>query len=189
MNKTILTLFSFLLGMTTLKAQEFIGLKKAYSNLNEINVARAKIHFSYFGRLVENDPILMDQMEAKTAYFEIDYKLQGLYEKGFLSVTNLNPNNKNRSIDQIIKAETDWYFDSLESEKNDVVVDYIKSTVIHAGYYFDTTFPFINIYFLNNNTKEIVRTNLEIYGTKAEKIAFCKDFIKKYANIKWKIKI
>ncbi|GEM64212.1 hypothetical protein SF1_21940 [Sphingobacterium faecium NBRC 15299] len=187
MKKIILIAISFFVGVTMCDAQEYIGAKKAYTTSEQVDNARKIIHRDWFGPLIDQDPILIGPLQRNTAYFEIDYKLHGYINKGFLSITNKNLNTKNRTIDQIIKSDIDWYFQDTNLE--DRVTGFIRSTVIQAGYYFDDTSPIICVYFLNNNTKEIVAANIEILGTKDEKIAFTKDFIKKYANIKWKIKI
>lgn len=189
MNKFILIAISFLVGLTTCDAQEFIGIKKTFTTSEEVDDARKKIHLDWFGPVIEEDPILIGELGLNTVYYEIDYKLEDVINKGFLSITNGNLNTKNRTIDQIIKSDTDWYFEAMESKKSDRLIDYIRTSIVQAGYYFDTSVPFINIYFLNNKTKEIVFANVEILGTKEEKIAFAKDFIKKYVNVKWKKKI
>ncbi|NJI71977.1 hypothetical protein HCX49_02040 [Sphingobacterium kitahiroshimense] len=187
MKKFILITISFLVGATICKAQEFIGLKKGYTTPEQVNNARKKIHADWFGSIIEQDPILIGSLKRNSAYFEMDYKNQGFINKGFLSITNKKPNTTNKTIDEIIKFDTNWYFQETKVENR--VTGFIRSTVIQAGYYFDDTLTIIYIYFLNNNTKEIVLAKPEILGTKDEKIAFTKDFIKKYPNIKWKIKI
>ncbi|MFD2902490.1 hypothetical protein [Sphingobacterium anhuiense] len=187
MNKFILITISSLVGLTTCNAQEFIGIKTTYTTSKEVDRARKIIHRDWFGPLIDQDPILIGPLQRNTAYFEIDYKLKGVINKGFLSITNKNLNTKNRTIDQIIKSDIDWYFQDTDLE--DRVTGFMRSTVIQAGYYFDNSSPIICIYFLNNNTKEIVAASIDILGTKDEKIGFTKDFIMKYAMIKWKIKM
>lgn len=187
MNKYILLPIYFLIGITTCNAQEFIALKKPLTSPERIDMLRQKIHDDWFGSLRSQDLIYYGDLLPNTVYRELEYKLRGIVNKGFISITNRKPNTKNRTIDEIVKSDLNWCFQ--ETTTADRVSGYVRSTIIQAGYYFDNALPAICIYFLNNNTKELVEVNIELIGTKDEKIAFTNDFIKKHTLSKWKIKI
>jgi|SRR5690606_11253990 len=168
----VFTIGSIIAQQKTLNyiSNDYVILSNELKTLYNINTSRNDIYKQYKGY---NYPYQVEEVDGYSSHFSIFYQ----NKKGYINIMF----RKNEGPNSAVEEDLDKYYRGmlLEDDPSDYIIDYVKTSAVHGGFFFNKKSNTIYIFMRSQPKRDFIQSIVMINLTPEQKIAFAKDFILK----------